>query len=61
MIAGNVSLFVQTSKSALHALTTAIPNMSNFVSECGFPPFVLALFGLIVGLALFDKIVEVVS
>lgn len=61
MIAGNVSLFVQTSKSSLQALTTAVPNMVNFVSECGFPPLVLALFGLIVGLALFDKIVEVIS
>jgi hypothetical protein len=61
MIVGNVSLFVQTSKNALQALTTAIPNMTSFVSDCGFPPIVLALFGLIVGLALFDKIVEVVS
>ena len=61
MIAGNVALFVQTSRNALQALTTAVPNMANFVSECGFPPLVLALFALIVGLALFDKIVEVVS
>lgn len=61
MIAGNVALFVQTSKNALQALTSAVPNMIGFASECGFPPFVLALFGLIVGLALFDKIVEVVS
>ena len=61
MIAGNVSLFVQTSRNALQALTTAIPNLTGFVSNCGFPPLVLALFGLIVGLALFDKIVKVVS
>lgn len=61
MIAGNVSLFVQTSKNALQALTTAVPNLTGFVFNCGFPPPVLALFGLIVGLALFDKIMEVVS
>lgn len=61
MIAGNVSLFVQTSKNALQALTTAVPNLTSFVSGCGFPPPVLALFGLIIVLALFDKIVKVVS
>lgn len=61
MIAGNVSLFVQTSKNALQTLTASAPDMISFVSECGFPPLVLALFGLIVGLALFDKIIKVVS
>lgn len=61
MIAGNVSLFVQTSRNALQTLPNAISNMSSFVSGCGFPAPVLALFGLIVALALFDKIVKVVS
>lgn len=61
MIAPAVSSFLTAFHSAFGAVVNVVPWLSNFVSGCGFPPVVLSLFALIIGLAFIDKVLEVVT
>lgn len=61
MIVPAVSTFLSAFRSAFGAIVNVVPWLSEFVSGCGFPPAVLSLFALIIGLAFIDKILEVVT
>lgn len=61
MISPYSATLVQNFQSAIDSIHSVIPVMQDFVNSCGFPPFVLGLFALIVSLCLFDKILEVLT
>lgn len=61
MLAPAVASFLSAFRSAFGAIVNIVPWLSEFVSGCGFPPVVLSLFALIVGLAFIDKVLEVVT
>ena len=61
MVTPAVSTWLSALNDGFHVVVNVVPCLTSFASDCGFPPVVLSLFALIIGLAFIDKVLEVIT